>query len=273
MKKNIMIIIFCLIGFMISGFTGYLFGVQKSDLNNKQVISPSSLPIIATAQATASAKETMTPTPTKLNDFEIKNYKYWINGVPRKESETIYYQGKYFASLDYLAESLGLPLQKDEEHNEWIKLGYYMNEEIIKENFISTKFTVLKLLQSEKFVKQTLGQPTSSKVEKNYDGVDIKTNIYREGEVEFFYEPTDKIFRAQRIAIRTDQVSTQKGITIGSTVENVVQAYGTMDESEPKENYEGFSGNGFIQYGVKDRLWFEMKDGKVIGFGMNPAIG
>jgi hypothetical protein len=29
----------------------------------------------------------------------------------------------------------------------------------------------------------------------------------------------------------------------------------------------------FIRYGTKDRLWFEMKDGKVIGFGMNPAIG
>jgi hypothetical protein len=267
--KNLKIIIFCLIGFIISGFAGYLIGIQKSDnLKNKQdyaTISASSIPTTASAQAT------MTPTPTKLNDFEIKNYKYWINGVPRKESETIYYQGKYFASLDYLAETLGLPFEK--EYNKMIILGYHMNEEVIKENFISTKFTVLKLLQSEKFVKQTLGQPTSSKVGKNYDGVDIKTNIYREGEVEFFYEPNDKIFRAQRITILSDQVSTQKGITIGSTVENVVQTYGTMDESEPKENYEGFSGNGFIRYGTKDRLWFEMKDGKVIGFGMNPAIG
>jgi hypothetical protein len=83
MKKNIMIIIFCLIGFMISGFTGYLFGVQKSDLNNKQVISPSSFPTTLPAQAT------MTPTPTTLNNFTVKNYKYWINGIPRKESETI----------------------------------------------------------------------------------------------------------------------------------------------------------------------------------------
>ncbi len=264
--KKIMIIIFCSIGFIISGFAGYLFGNQKSDnLNNKQdntIISPSSLPTTASAQAT------ITPTSTKLNDFEIKNYKYWINGVPRKESETIYYQGKYFASLDFLAESLGLPFEKDEEHNKWIGLGYNMYEEVFKENFISTKFTVLKLL-----VMQTLGQPISSEVQNNYDGVDIKTNIYREGEVEFFYEPTDKIFRALRITILSDQVLTQKGITVGSTVENVVQAYGTMDESEPKENYEGFSGNGFIQYGTKDRLWFEMKDGKVISFGMNPAIG
>jgi hypothetical protein len=269
--KNIKIIIFCLIGFIISGFAGYLIGFQKSDnLNNKQdyaIISPSLLPTTASAQAT------LTPAPTKLNDFEIKNYKYWINGVPRKESETIYYQGKYFTSLDYLAEFLGLPYEKDEEHGEWIRLGYQMNEEVINENFISTKFTVLKLLQSEKFVKQTLGQPTSSKVAKNYDGVDIKTNIYREGEVEFFYEPNDKIFRALRITILSDQVSTQKGITVGSTVENVAHAYGTMDVTAPKETYEGFSGNGFIQYGTKDRLWFEMKDGKVIGFGMNLAIG
>jgi hypothetical protein len=247
--KNIKIIIFCLIGFIISGFAGYLFGIQKS------------------------TQVTMAPTTTKLNDFVIKNFKYWINGVPRKESETIIYQGKYFASLDYLAESLGLPFEKDEENSEWIKLGHWMNEEVINESFISTKFTVLKLLQSEKFVLQTLGQPISSEVQNNYDGVDIKTNMYREGEVEFFYEPNDKIFRALRITIRSNQISTQKGITIGSTVENVVQAYGTMDESEPKENYEGFSGNGFIQYGRKDRLWFEMKDGKVVGFGMNPAIG
>jgi hypothetical protein len=265
--KNIMIIVFCLIGFIISGIAGYLFGVQKSDLNNNQVNSPSSFPTTLPAQAT------MTPTPTTLNNFTVKNYKYWIIGIPRKESETIYYQGKYFASLDYLAESLGVPFEKDAEKDQWLSLGDPMYQQITNETFVSTKFTVIKLLQSEKFVRQTLGQPISSKVEKNYDGVDLKTNIYHDGEVEFFYEPNEKIFRALRITIRSDQISTQKGITIGSTVDNVIKTYGTMDESEPKENYEGFSGNGFIRYGVKDRLWFEMKDGKVVGFGMNPAIG
>lgn len=259
---NIRIIIFCSIGFMISGVTGYLIGFQKSDnADTKQDYAINSPAI-------------MTPTPIKLNEFKVKNYKYWINGVPREESETIYYQGKYYASLDYLAASLGLPFERDEEHSQWIKLGHMMNEQVINENFISTEFTFLKLLQSEKYVMQTLGQLISSEVNRNHDGVDIKTNIYHGGEVEFFYESNDKIFRTLRITILSDQVSTQKGITIGSTVENVVQAYGTMDESEvPKENYEGFSGNGFIQYGIKDRIWFEMKDGKVIRFGMNPAIG
>lgn len=28
-----------------------------------------------------------------------------------------------------------------------------------------------------------------------------------------------------------------------------------------------------VKIGEKDRLWFEMNDGKVISFGMNPAIG
>jgi hypothetical protein len=166
-----------------------------------------------------------------------------------------------------------MPFETDAEKDQRISLGDPMYQQITNETFVSTRFTVLKLLQSEKWVGQTLGKAISSKVQRDYNGVDIKTSVYREGEVEFFFEANEKTFQAQRITIRSDQISTQKGITIGSTVDNVIRAYGTMDESEPKENYEGFSGNGFIRYGTKDCLWFEMKGGKVVSFGMNPAIG
>lgn len=39
--------------------------------------------------------------------------------------------------------------------------------------------------------------------------------------------------------------------------QNVVQVYGTMDESELKENYEGFSGNGFIH--MEQRIVYGLK--------------
>jgi len=52
----------------------------------------------------------------------------------------------------------------------------------------------------------------------------------------------------------------------------VTQMYGDLVDYtgiQDGQGTEGLSGNGLIRYGLKESLWFEVKEGKVVRFGIS----
>src|ERR1700730_8532314 len=134
-----------IIGFLLTGLCGYFLGsLQGKAATQKSITAPALSPT------------TSTNTPiTHSSTMEASNdIKYWIDGVPRKETETIFYNGKYYAPVTYMAEAFGegnnyLDDQKYISEQKLIHFGLSMEERVANEKLIANQSTILKLLQNE----------------------------------------------------------------------------------------------------------------------------
>jgi hypothetical protein len=247
--KRVLIIGTFILGVLISGYLGYSVGVLKME---KLYQSPNE--------------------EHRNNDLVVKNdIKYWI-GVPRPSTETIIHNGKFYAPVEYIARSMGLPFRYQKEDN-WMILGPDIREQMAKEHFIvtgTTQFIGVRTTLDQ--VKQILGNPLSSKKYRNEcSSNDEMVNLYKDAEILFIYDETDKKYFLSDITILSGNIATEKGINIGATVEDIRKNYGEISDYpgwEYEKVAEGFSGDGLIRYGIKESFWFQLKDGKVIRFGI-----
>lgn len=258
MKKGLLSSIFIL-GFLLSGYIGY----YARDLGSTE----------ATAQSEKPAGKAETNKEELHNDVKVlKDITYWIDGVPRKAADTIIRDGEVYVPANYIASSMGIPFDYQPDENV-LTIGQSMSERVHQEKFlVKDGSQYISIWMTLDQVGDVLGQQLSSK--KNFNectGSDEVTAVYRDAEILFIYDVTDKQYHVSDITVLTENIASEKGIVLGSSPEEVIQFYGDLIDYTGYEDMkaaDGLSGNGLIQYGLKESLWFELKDSKVVRFGV-----
>lgn len=252
-----------LLAMILSGLMGYSFKGFTMENNKKEV---------ATNQPKSNEIQSSNVDLKNDNFLVGEHIVYWIDGVQRKDTQSIIYNGKVFAPVEYIAQSMGVPFQFQQSEN-LVRLGYSMNERIFQEKFlISDNVSFLKLGMSFDQVKNILGKPLSSN--KSFNECTSNNEMiaeFKDLEILFIYDITDKKYFVSDITVLSENIETEKGISIGSSAEDLIKVYGELAEFSGIEYLrvtEGFSGDGLVRYGIKESLWFELKKGKIVRFGI-----
>lgn len=263
MNKGVIGVTFIL-GFLISGYLGYQANdFKRTYEHNEETVK------------TAKSDDIV-----EMNDEEphhdveiLTDITYWIDGVPRKATETIIRDGEVYMPAHYLSKSMGVPYQFHSVENK-VTIGKSMSERVATEKFLSKDHgNYVSAWMTLDQVERVLGQPLSSNKKVNEcNGNNEMTAIFSDAEILFIYDVTDKQYHMSDIAFFTENIVTDKGITVGSAASDVTQLYGDFVDYtgiEDGKGTEGISGNGLIRYGLKESLWFEVKEGKVVRFGIS----
>ncbi|MCM3666561.1 hypothetical protein M3204_19250 [Mesobacillus subterraneus] len=254
MKKSLLVVIF-LLSMLFSGYLGY---ASRGSSGEEKVVDTAKAGVIQKSGVVEEKGIT-------------KSLTYWIDGVPRPGTEAIIKNGKLFISAEYITNALGIPYEYQSEEK-LVKLGRNINERVVQEKFfIQDKMNYLSYLTTFKQAEAILGKPLSSKKSFNECTSNEEiTAVYKDAEILFIYDVSDQQYHMSDITVLSEHITAEKGILIGSTIEELREAYGDLvpfPGYEDEQVSEGFSGNGMVRYGIKESLWFELENGRVVRFG------
>lgn len=191
------------------------------------------------------------------NEIESENYKtievsivekdFIIEGSSRKMAKnqmSLLYNDDIYVPVSFLVSELGRTVQ---ENDNWINIG----DNVLNEGFLPNKEIIINEYSDPDTYEELFGKPNA-----------VKTYINEcTGNQESKYEYDGVILITGRsIEITKPVLTTLRGITIGSTKEDVEKAYGTRALYDSTEDH-------WIYGSYKNGLYFEFENGKVIKFG------
>ena len=248
-KCKLLIICIVLIAFICcSLYVGYLIGTNSQ----RPVVS---IPNTVTPTVTPPTTEDK----NKLSDDSLVVKKkpleqYSKNGDSRKLDSymALSYENKIYVPLDVVS---NLTKEFGEVSYYEQGKGIFLNTPLWKPFIVKPQLLEDFMLLAD--VEKMLGKPFSSKQEAwESDKPNVLINKYRDAEIT--YLRSDGVYKVYNYTLTTDKIMTDRYIKVGVTVDEVRKAYGQDIPDAWKDK------PGSLYYGVKDRIIFDTKEGKVV---------